>query len=344
LSAGQDSEIAMTCSQVRVLYIGGVGRSGSTLVERILGELPGVYGLGEVTQLWTRVMRNDMRCGCGAPYARCDFWTAVGESAFGGWREVDLNRIPTLQRTIARTRSAARLVGPRLAGDRSALIAEYADYYARIYAAAAAVTGARIVIDSSKNPALAFSLRWANDVDLRVVHLLRDPRGVAYSWTKQISSCEVDGEPMLARFSPAVSALEWSANNAAMSMLAWIGRRAAGQTTTLVPVRRIRYEEFLAHPRDAVRSLAAFGGLSVTDTDLSYLNDDYVDLGAVHGVAGNPMRFSSGRVPLRRDDTWRIAFPVLHRRLVGALCAPLLVAYGYPLIAESTVDAPHRRS
>jgi hypothetical protein len=43
------------------------------------------------------------------------------------------------------------------------------------------------------------------------------------------------------------------------------------------------------------------------------------------------MRFTVGRVPLRRDDAWTVALPRAQRRLVGAVCAPLLRAYGYRL-------------
>ena len=43
------------------------------------------------------------------------------------------------------------------------------------------------------------------------------------------------------------------------------------------------------------------------------------------------MRFSTGRVALRRDDAWTVSLPRAQRRLVGAVCAPLLRAYGYRL-------------
>src|SRR2546430_17108956 len=74
----------------RVLYIGGLGRSGTTLLERLLGELPGACALGEVVHLWDRDVRDDERCACGRPFSGCDFWRAVGERAFGGWDRVDV--------------------------------------------------------------------------------------------------------------------------------------------------------------------------------------------------------------------------------------------------------------
>ncbi|WP_246277912.1 hypothetical protein [Phytohabitans rumicis] len=77
--------------------------------------------------------------------------------------------------------------------------------------------------------------------------------------------------------------------------------------------------------------LAEFAGLDVSDADLDFLDGDDAVLKPGHSAAGNPMRFTVGRVPLRRDDVWRSALPPAQRRLVGTVCAPLLRAYGYPL-------------
>ena len=71
-----------------MLFIGGLGRSGTTLLERLLGQLPGTLPLGEVAHLWERDIRDDERCACGARFSMCEFWQRVGESAFGGWDKV----------------------------------------------------------------------------------------------------------------------------------------------------------------------------------------------------------------------------------------------------------------
>jgi hypothetical protein len=54
------------------------------------------------------------------------------------------------------------------------------------------------------------------------------------------------------------------------------------------------------------------------------------------------MRFTVGRVALRRDDAWRHALRAGHRRLVMALTAPLLGRYGYPLLARRAATPPER--
>jgi hypothetical protein len=307
---------------VRVVFVGGLGRSGTTLLERMLGECPGVCPLGEVVHLWHRALNHDERCACGRRFSACGFWREVGAQAFGGWDRVDTVRIGTLAARVERTRHLPRLAVPRLAIPASPagpahLVAEYAGYYARVYRAAAEVSGARVVIDSSKHSALAYCLRWAAGIDLRVVHMVRDSRGVAYSWTKTVPRPETDGTDEMTRYRPGHTALLWNAHNAAFGLL-----RRRG-----VPVHRVRYEELLADPAATLRQVAAFAG--VDPGDLDFLSRDSVRLGTCHSVAGNPMRFSTGDLPLRRDDSWREDLPSCQRRLVGALTAPLLSAYGY---------------
>jgi hypothetical protein len=306
-----------------VLFLGGLGRSGTTLVERLLGELPGVCALGEVVHLWQRDLRDDERCGCGAHFSACVFWRRVGALAFGGWHNVDVDRVHHLRNVVERTRHIPRLATAVEAPEE---VHEYAEYYSRVYAAAAEVSGARIVVDSSKHSALAHVLRWSGDLDLRVVHVVRDARGVAYSWTKTITRPEADGTEKMTRYSPGRSALLWNAHNAAFGLLARRG----------VPVRRIRYEEFVADPRTALTDLASFAGVDLEPSSLDFLQPGHALLKVGHSAAGNPMRFTVGRIVLRRDDAWVSALPPRQRRLVGAVCAPMLRAYGYPLSQEVT--------
>jgi hypothetical protein len=302
----------------QVLFLGGLGRSGTTLVERLLGELPGVCALGEVVHLWQRDLRDDERCGCGERFSACEFWQRVGKSAFDGWENVDVDRVLALRDAVERTRHIPRLAS---ATKPAVDVREYASFYAKVYAAAAEVSGAKLVVDSSKHSALAHVLRAAGDIDLRVVHVVRDARGVAYSWTKRVTRPETDGAEEMTRYSPGRSALLWNAHNAAFGLLARRG----------VPLRRIRYEEFLADPRAGLIRLADFAGLTLHPSDLDFVRPGQAELGVGHSAAGNPMRFTVGRLPLRQDDAWMRALPAAQRRLVGAVCGPMLRAYGYQL-------------
>lgn len=302
-------------------YIGGLGRSGSTLLERIAGRLDGVCVLGEVVHLWERAIQYDELCSCGEPFSRCPFWTPVGEIGFGGWANVDVERLRHLASTVDRTRFIPSAVRARDGSARAADMREYADAFATVYAAAAEVAGASVVVDSSKHPSTAFVLRRVPGLDLRVIHLVRDSRGVAYSWTKHVARPEANADSAQAemfRYPPWKAAALWDTHNVAFGALGRLG----------VPVWRLHYERLLAEPVGTVRDLARYLGVGDQDVE-SFVSPERVVVGPAHQIAGNYMRFTSGDLPLRRDEAWRDQLPDPDRRLVTALTAPLMAGYGY---------------
>ena len=303
----------------RVIYVGGLGRSGTTLLERLLGELPGVVPLGEVVHLWARGIGRDEPCGCGAPFGRCPFWRQVGERAFGGWNMRLARRVLALRRRVDRTRhipSLARRAPASPAGD----LAEYVETHRRLYRAVGEITGAEVIVDSSKHASLAFCLcgrASPGDAPLSVVHLVRDARAVAHSWRRRVLRPE-DGAPMT-RWHPGATALHWLTQNLAFHLLARRG----------VPVVRVRYEDLVDEPLATLNRLSS--RLSLPAADPALLADGKVTLAVGHTVSGNPMRFAVGPLPLRRDDSWRTGLARRHRWLVTALTWPLLLRYGYRL-------------
>lgn len=304
----------------RVVFLGGLGRSGSTLLERIMGQLPGVCTAGELVHLWQRGLVWDERCGCGEPFSACPFWQRVGEVAFGGWDRVDAAEVHRLGERVDRTRYIPSLAVPRLAPGLTDRARRYAGYYAAVHAAVAEVSGASVVVDSSKNASLAYVLRTRSDLDLRVLHVVRDSRGVAYSWTKQVTRPEAgDAHQLMHRYPPWRSALLWDAQNASFALLDRLG----------TPSERVHYEDLLADPVGTLRQVCAFLGLPAGDELGSFLHPDSVELTTAHTVSGNPMRFQTGTVRLRRDDSWRATMAASDRRLVSALTLPLLLGYRY---------------
>jgi hypothetical protein len=316
-----------TDTAARVVFIGGSGRTGSTLIERLLGQLPGVCNVGEVVFLWERGLRRGERCGCGSPLPECRFWREVGERGFGGWASFDLDGFLALKQSVDRNRFvpalAVRARGSAGTADGGLVVRarEYARTYARLYRAIQQVSGCPVVVDSSKHASLACCLRACDDVDLRVVHVVRDSRAVAYSWTKLVRRPEADlaisgGQEYMATFSARRSAMLWNTLNLGFHLLA-----ASGTATTL-----IRYEDFVAAPVAVMRALAEFAG---ADPALSFMTGEHADLTAAHTASGNPMRFSSGRTSFRLDDAWRTRLGRGDRALVTALTLPLLARYGY---------------
>lgn len=309
---------------VPVLFLGGLGRSGSTLLELILAQSDDVCAVGEVVHLWERGVRLDERCGCGERFSSCPFWAKVGERAFGGWSTVDTAEVAVLKGQVDRTRHLPGLARARLPERQLAAVRRYAQLYTRVYAAAAEVSGAAVVVDSSKHASLAFALRWAEGLDLRVVHLVRDSRAVAHSWARRVRRPEVaDAEAYMPTFSPVQVSALWTVQNLAFDVL------AARRTPVCLPVTRIRYEDFTADPRGTVTAVRRLAGLADDPAALRVLDEPPVQPRPAHTVAGNPLRFARGPLRVRADEEWRTGLPAGARALVGVLTLPLRLRYGY---------------
>lgn len=307
----------------RVLYVGGPGRSGSTLLERAMAQIPGVCGVGEVIYLWERGIVNNERCGCGDPFWACAFWTAVGQKAFGGWDKVNVERVLSLSSRVDDVKYVPRMLFPIRSGRFRADLNEYLDYYMRLYAAIRSISECDVVVDSSKATSFAYALSHSDDLQLSMVHIIRDPRAVAYSWTKRVKRPEVtSGDVYMPQFSPGYVAALYDGHHMLLEMLR--ARR--------VPCLRVRYEDFAEHPESTLRAVAQLLGREFDPSDVvreASGGQISLRLPRTHSVSGNPSRFSTGHVVMRRDEAWRKDMRHRDQLLVGAITAPLQATYGY---------------
>jgi hypothetical protein len=309
---------------VEVLYLGGSPRSGTTLIDRMISQLPGRLSAGEVVHVWARGVRDDELCGCGERFHACPFWSEVGREAFGGWDRLDLERVLELQRRVDRNRYVLFMLFPRLSARYRRDLRTYTAILADLYRAIRSCGGATVV-DSSKHPSTAFLLRRVPGVRLDVLHVVRDSRGVADSLSRKVRRPEVvGGEAFMYRRPAWRAALEWVAFNAMFHALA----------LTRTPVARIRYEDVVAAPAAAMRRIAG-----PASEPAAFVDGTRVLLGVDHTVSGNPMRFARGAIELRPDERWRTSTG-RGRRIVTALTAPLLLVYGYRLRPRPAPETP----
>jgi hypothetical protein len=302
----------------KVLYIGGYGRSGSTLVGRVLGESPDAICVGETCYLCTRGLLNDVECGCGQPFRSCSFWEAVGKRAFGGWERVDTARLTEIDHITSRLRTLPFYLLPSVRPRFASAVNDYVAWLTRLYEAIKDVSGAGTIVETSKDPNFALLLtRIAYDV--RIIHLVRDSRAVAYSWTRSKRMPSPIGEQkFMPRFKPATTASSWLVSNVAFHALAARHQRYL----------RITYESFVDDPLGALERLSEFAEQPLV-LDGMHLNGRKVRLGDHHIFSGNPMRASTGWVDIRLDNEWQARMQNSHFLKVTAITWPLLRRYGY---------------
>jgi hypothetical protein len=296
----------------RILYVAGSMRSGSTLLSRLLATADGVGSIGEMGNLWTYGFEENAICSCGHHFFDCEFWTEVLKQA--GVDNSVAREILDLERRVARVRHYFfHLTGLYPPWVKHAL-ARLTDHYARLYHSLARVAGVPVIVESSKSPARALMLGAAMGMDVSVIHLVRNPKATVHSAAKNPKWDPSLQRPMRQR-SVLGSSILWLAVNL----------MAAGLRFR-VPYVRVRYEDVVEDPSHHINLVLGRVGVGPRVS----FDGRSVAMPAGHSLGGNPDRFDTGRIAIRRDrsaGTWRRRDSLL----ITIITWPLARLYGYRL-------------
>ena len=298
---------------MKVLYVLGRGRSGSTIFGNVLGELDGFICGGEIRFLWDPVVVRSSPCACGNIIFECPVWSRV----LAAVSDVDVEQVVSWQHAIVKEHNTVRLLRHR-AGRPWRALESYAGVMRRLYDALACVSDARVIVDTSKRPSYAAFLGTLNHFDPYYIHLVREPHASAHSWhSRKYLSARGDGE--VHRRAAFDATLRWDLLNLGSEAVL----RRAGAERSL----RIRYEDFIAAPRTTIDTARKL--LREPIGRSPFLDDRTVTLGTNHSIAGNPSRFATGTVLLEDRCEWREGQSRLDRWITTLVALPFLRRYGY---------------
>jgi hypothetical protein len=268
---------------VRILYLVGDSRSGSTLLQHLLSLQPGVHALGELRRLGA-MARAGEPCACGEPLDTCSHWTQICGDRPQVERVTERERdgIPwrlSMLREATAIRGGLTPAGTFLRKKSSAAAAECME----IYEAVAAHTGASVLIDNSKEPDHFLHL-YASYPDLvHPVFLHRDGRGLIWS---KIRRAGVPHEN-------AINGYLW------MQRMIETARRAVGA----VHATELRYEDLCRDPRAELECILKPHDIPIATVDLAVLPTTR------HDIGGSPSFQGSERRDIRLDESWRTDLP-----------------------------------
>lgn len=303
---------------VKVIYIMGSGRSGSTVLDMALGRIPGVVSTGELANLAFKTDFENEYCSCGSLLLVCPFWGKV-LTALKSQRDYDPARYARLQVRYERVRTLFRVLSARR--DNDADFQWYLLRSAAIFKTIAKFTGAQAVVDSSKSPVRALALSRASGIKLVPVHLVADPRGVAWSLQRAWAADPAAGiQHALKSVSIARAAVGWLATN-------WAAERVKRR---LPGVLFLRYEDFAAEPAASIERILRAATIDYVAGGLP----ETIEPRKLHVAAGNRVR-RQDKVMIRMDDAWMRKMPVGKKRFVRLMDFPLMVKYGYPYAVKS---------
>ncbi|MFH0341649.1 MAG: sulfotransferase family protein [Chromatiales bacterium] len=290
---------------MKIIYIVSSPRSGSTLLSLLLGKHPLVANLGEVWFIPKHLALKEL-CTCGIPLFRCDKWADVfdllhtrtgvdlraspyglylGEVIKRGGRLVDHTyQTPWRVLQAAAHEAADKVVFGLSARFRTARctlpwIRKSLKNTLLLYETAAQSWSKQLVVDASKRCRVGVHLYRHLPESVRIIHLVRDGRGVAASRLKQMPVKQ--------------AAAHWSRYHAYTVKL--LGQWVAPEHRKL-----LRYEDLAASPEAHLRAICEWLDIPFSDQMLSF---DKTQI--IHSAGGNAARFNILSGISRPDQRWR---------------------------------------
>lgn len=313
--------MASTSHPLKILYIAGEGRSGSTILGNVLGDIDGFFFIGEAMNIWRHFLLDNKLCACGVPGTECQIWQQILSTAFD-IESIDAIKMERQRRNSVRNRFVWKMFFPATKRKLQNELSDYLNNLAKLYFAISKTTGAEVIIDSSKRPTYAFLLSMIPNIEVYTLHLVRDSRGVAYSWgKKKIQQQSSEKVIYMRQYSPFTSAIRWNISNLLTELLL---RKNCKKFFTL------KYEDFVAEPTDTLSNILAL--LNVSPRDFPTDGTNVVHLTTNHAIWGNPSRFQTGFVQLKQDNTWQRKLSPGINRLIKLVTWPGLYRYGYTKI------------
>jgi len=303
-----------------VVYVAGYGRSGSTLLDTLLGSHPAMFGAGEVASFF-ETWPSGGRCSCGQGYAECAFWPNVmARAAFPALKEMSSEEI------TARTRRVESSFNPLSSGSPSDR-QFYGDLWRAMLSAIQQESGKSIVVDSSKSSRAVSRRIWALSelvgAKVRVLHLVRDPRALMWSALRGSNRLLEAGRPAALSGGVLRALVGWSLANASVD--------AARAQNPHLSFLQLRYEDLAGNPAHTLRGLGAFLDVDFEPVVERIAKQLPFDPG--HGVGGNRMR-RQGPIRIAVDEEWKQALP-RYARVLASLSWPLASQYGYDVLRSS---------
>jgi len=276
--------------QPRLLYIMGTARSGTTVLQVLLGQSPGVSSAGELSHIFRDGFVQDSECSCGRRTSECAFWTAVREGLPGSREEME--RRNRLVRSVEWHAAFPALAAGMVPAGRWR---SYCDLQRHLLRAVARASGADTIVDDSIYPGRALALDRCLPGRVAVICLLRSPGGLQSAFSRP----NRDEQRPKSAFA-ALAYYVWVALSVRVTL--W---RLRG------PVLRLTFEDLRRDPEGVMDRIETWSGLDLGDVRRGLQVGESFPVG--HVVTGNRLRqrgavrFQRGLEPVRLPLGRRLA-------------------------------------
>ncbi|MFV0644494.1 MAG: sulfotransferase [Sphingomonadaceae bacterium] len=292
-----------------VFYISGSGRSGSTLLERVLHSSRAVSAIGEFHCLW-RLPMADINCSCGNVLTEDAIWQEIlAKAQISG---SDISELSRLENEVSRSGYIARHRFSLASLRKEPQVQRFLELQFRIFDAASSVMNTPVIIDSSKAGPRAWIL--ACQPNMHIIHLYREPADVIASWRSRKFDKGLGTD--MQRLSVTKAAADW-----------WKAEAMARKLSGQAPVTFIDYEAMCREPRKEVGHLLKALSLESLPPVQWCSDTSFMTGGNYHSLNGNPDRFYQGEIEISHRDANMKQYSGMERKAIQMAGALLRTAY-----------------
>lgn len=302
---------------IRIIYIMGSSKSGSTILGGIFGMHPSTFNGGELVQLGLKDdPMGESICSCGQKVGECPLWSDVYEEWLHAIHPLDHGRYRELVDKFERIRSYYKLLQSSI--HASTDFQEYAHQTSTYFRTLAKKTGKTTIVDTSKYPMRALALSRIPGFQVQVVHLVRDARGVLRHVKRK-----------QARIGRNLSGVHgWRL--AIWKLSDWyLVHRLALRISKVESLEysQIRYEDYASEPIPVFKDLCADIGLSFSDIE-GAITFPTGQISFKHEFGGNHVRLRSPQT-LFFDEDWRGNLTTFEKLAYWTIAGRLGRDFGY---------------
>lgn len=263
---------------IKIIYIAGDGRSGSTLLDAILSNIEGSISVGECNRYWVRYPENESHCACASLMQDCSLWSKVEARLKAQFPDYDAVSFEKKVKELQYYKNFKNI--PSLIQKGGWL--HFTAVVKAFYTAIAEISESSCIIDSSKSMPWGYLLQHLDGFDVRVIHLERNLLAVGNSWKKTIRLPEyTDREVFMPKKGNRLIAKTWLKTKL-------MGRTLKKQQNYTF----VRYESLCNDPAKALEKIQLLIEESIPMKNLQLYPN--------HAIGGNPMRSSMTKLEIKR--------------------------------------------
>ncbi|MDM8548988.1 hypothetical protein QUF72_02875 [Desulfobacterales bacterium HSG2] len=298
----------MTNKKINIIYIASNGRSGSTLLDLLLGAHPNIWSTGEFQNLYWELKNSKQPCGCGKHISQCDFWkpiildhSSLLESGIihhfretgGGGKVVRFGEFPYIMRKSWGNLNRQKTLENY--GKKNAEVLNDVLQRAKVY------KGGQVnwLVDASKDLYRLLWLRQSGYFNLKVIHLMKIPQAFVFSMTKN--------DRGWLRFKRTFRMTgRWIVEN-------FLIHQAVRNHFSPSNVIKLGYEDLADAPHQTLEQLMHWLELPYDPSVVDQFRNTQ------HGISGNEMRYRKD--PVKLDIKWRYLLPPFYQKSIRIMTA-----------------------